>query len=331
MIAYQTSFIDYSDVFLPVQGLRDVSMEHVLGIDSIYDAARIECETNGMSKEILFFKERNGIKTPAEIIHKNGEHQIAISLTFCQFVWAVGLYMSAYFDNIVQIINKLSSNMHGCKANMSYVEYAEKQFRLARSLIWGYNHDAFFEMPHILDPQHFKEPIEKANGILVGGVVFVFCHELSHNILGHTHKESTDEESVVEESGADDYALDFLSETFDGEFGLTHKVGAATVLCSLLLMGEDSISGGSRHPHTDYRIRMMMKRFDLHEIDNLWGYVGSAIRLWLLVFGGLTIQEDMQAGGFKYYKDFYEHYLELLTRVREERYPKLVKPAWYVE
>jgi len=75
----------------------------------------------------------------------------------------------------------------------------------------------------------------------------------------------------------------------------------------------------------------MMQRLDLHEMDGLWGYVGSSIRLWLLVYGGLTIQEDMKIGGFDYYKDFYEHYLGLLTRVRKERYPKLVKPDWYVE
>lgn len=333
MIERQTSLFDYSEVFLPVQGLRDVCMEHVLEIESIYDAANIEFETNGLSREILFVEESDGIKTPAEILLEKGEYQISISLSFCQFMWAVGLYMTAYFDNMVQIPNmdRAGTNVHGYKANMNYVEYAKEQFRLARSLIWGYNHDAFFEMPHILDQMEYEEPIQKANGILVGGVAFMFCHELSHSILGHTHKESTDEESIAEEAAADNYALDFLSDTFDGEFGFTHKVGAATTLCSLLMIGEDSISGGSRHPHTDYRIRMMMQRLDLHEMDGLWGYVGCAIRLWLLVYGGLTIQEDMKVGGFDYYKDFYEHYLGLLTRVREERYPKQVKPAWYVE
>lgn len=332
-IPHQTSLFDFSDVFLPVQALRDVSMEHVLNIEEIFEAANIECDTNGLAKSILFFEETKGIKTPAEIVPTNEGNQIAISLTFCQFVWAVGLYMSAYFDNIVQIPNmdKAGTNIHGYKANKSHVKFANEQFRLARFLIWGYNHDPFFELPNICDPLEYKEPIEKANGILVGGVAFIFCHELSHSILGHTHKDSTDEESVAEEAAADNYALDLLEETFAGEYGFTHMVGAATVLCSILMMGEDSISGGSRHPHTDYRIRMMMQRFKLHEMDCLWGYVGSAIRLWLLVYGGLPIEEDMKTGGFDFYKDFYEHYLNLLTEVRQQRYPKLVKPAWYVE
>jgi len=116
----------------------------------------------------------------------------------------------------------------------------------------------------------------------------LFCHELSHNILGHTHKKSTDDESVAEETAADNYAIELLSNTFDGDFGFNHKVGAVTVLCSLHVMGKDSISGGSRHLHMDYRIRMMMTKLILHEMDCLWGYVGSALRLWLLVYGGLT-------------------------------------------
>lgn len=52
-IAIQTSFFDYKDLFLPVQALCDVSMEHVLGIDEIYEAATIECDTNGLSKRYL--------------------------------------------------------------------------------------------------------------------------------------------------------------------------------------------------------------------------------------------------------------------------------------
>ena len=332
-IPIQKSFFNYTDIFLPVQALRDISMNHVLGIDDINEAVNIECDTNELSKKILFFEERNGIMTPAEISFVNGKYQIAISLSFCQFVWAVGLYMTAYFDHIVRIPNMYATglNIHGYKAIKNYVEYAEEQFRLARSLLWGYNHDAFFELPNICDPLEFRELIEKANGVLVGGVAFLFCHELSHNILGHTHKKSTDEESVADESAADNYAIELLSDTFDDDFGFNNKVGSVTVLCSLLMMDEDSISGGSRHPHMDYRIRMMMTRFNLHEFDCLWGYVGSALRLWLLVYGGLTIQEDMNTGGFDSYKDFYEHYLRLLTQVREQRFPKLLKPVWYVE
>lgn len=53
--------------------------------------------------------------------------------------------MTVYFDNVVQIpnMNAAGTNIHGYKANKDYLEYANEQFRLARSLIWGYNHDVF--------------------------------------------------------------------------------------------------------------------------------------------------------------------------------------------
>ena len=139
-IPIQTSLFDYSSVFLPVQALRDICMEHVLGIESIYEAVNIECDTNALSKEILFVEERNGIKIPAEIEPHGDEYRIAISLSFCQFMWAVGLYMAAYFDNIVQIpnMNAAGMNILGYQANMNHVEYANEQFRIARSLIWEY-------------------------------------------------------------------------------------------------------------------------------------------------------------------------------------------------
>lgn len=61
--------------------------------------------------------------------------------------------------------------------------------------------------------------------------------------------------------------------------------------------------------------------------DSLWGYVGTAIRIGFLVYGGLMIEKDMKIGGFDNYKNFYEHYLDLLSMVRTSKYPKLVKQA----
>ena len=93
-------------------------------------------------------------------------------------------------------------------------------------------------------------------------------------------------------------------------------------------MGEDSISGGGTHPDMDVRIENLVVKMDLHEMDPLWGYLGVAVKLWLLVFGGLSIEEDMQHPGFGSYKEIYSFYMEKLKTVRQERYPKIVKPDW---
>ena len=124
--------------------------------------------------------------------------------------------------------------------------------------------------------------------------------------------------------------MDYLSDTFDTEDGYTNKAGVANLMCSILLLGKDSVSGGGSHPHMDVRIDMMMKRMNLHEMDILWGLVGNAIRLWLLVYGGYSIAEDMQVCPFNYYKDFYDYYLGRLRESRQMLCPEYLKPSWYI-
>lgn len=328
------SLFDYTNVYLPVQALRDLSIEHVLNIESVWEAADIEVKTNGLSNNILFIEENDGILNPGEIKEKNGAYEINISLTFCQFMWAVGLYISTVFDNIVQIpmMNAMGTNVHGYKANKEAVDFANDSFFRARRLLdRHWRKEIFFEIPNICDPQVFKDEIGKANALMISGVGFIFAHELAHSYLGHTKTVASSEQMVKDEVAADELAFEWLSETFDDESGYTNKVGIANLLCSLLFLGPDSVSGGGSHPHMDIRIDLLMKRMNLPEIDILWGYVGSALRLWLMVFGGHTIAEDMALNPFNFYKDFYEFYLMKLRETRERLYPEFIKPSWYVE
>lgn len=328
------SLFDYTNVYLPVQALRDLSIEHVLNIESVWEAADIEVKTNGLSDNILFIEENDGILNPGEIKEKNGAYEINISLTFCQFMWAVGLYISTVFDNIVQIpmMNAMGTNVHGYKANKEAVDFANDSFFRARRLLdRHWRKEIFFEIPNICDPQVFKDEIGKANALMISGVGFIFAHELAHSYLGHTKTVASSEQMVKDEVAADELAFEWLSETFDDESGYTNKVGIANLLCSLLFLGPDSVSGGGSHPHMDIRIDLLMKRMNLPEIDILWGYVGSALRLWLMVFGGYTIAEDMALNPFNFYKDFYEFYLMKLRETRERLYPEFIKPSWYVE
>ena len=166
---------------------------------------------------------------------------------------------------------------------------------------------------------------------MIGGVAFLFTHELAHNILGHTHIMAILDQVVKDEIAADNLAMGYLSDTFETNNGYTNKVGIANLLCSLLLMSSNSVSGGSSHPHMDIRIDMMMKRMELPETDILWGYVGCAMRLWLLVYGGYSIEEDMELKGFNFYHDFYDFYLKKLHEARQKLFPEFIKPEWYSE
>lgn len=165
----------------------------------------------------------------------------------------------------------------------------------------------------------------------IGGMCFIMAHEFSHNFLGHTHYPENQEVTIEDEMNADESALSFISTEFSGKFGLTYKVGIANVLCALLLMGQDTISSDGAHPHMDVRIANIMNKLELSHEDMLWGYVGCAIRMWLLVYGGYTIVDDMKAGPFDTYGDFFEFYLKLLKEYRERNFPEVLKPDWFTE
>ncbi len=321
-----------SKAFLPVQGLRDHIISYVLDVKEIAEALENECDTNDLSRSFMFWEERDRIKVAAAIIPVDKEYQICLSLTFAQYLWSVGLYLINYFDNCVQIpmMNAVGLNIHNYQPDLDAVSYAEEQFFLARQLTRTVCRESFFYTYNILNPGPYKDIIEHANGAMLGATLFLFTHELAHNYLGHTHILNTYARSVADEKAADHVAMDFIESTFDGPNGTTNKIGIALLFSSLLLMGEDSISGSGTHPHIDVRIAYIVDRLQLDPMDNIYGLIGSAIRLWLLVYGGLTLQEDMASGPFTYYKDFYDHYLSLLTSTRQRRYPDLVPPAWEV-
>ena len=331
----QLSMFDYSkSYFLPVQALRDTAMEYVLNIESLYELLEADSETNGLSRTILFVEEQDRLKNTAEIKEVDGKQQIQISLNFCQFVWAVGLYMITYFDNYVQIpfMDAMGCNSHNRKANPMEMEFADDNFMRARFMLHKLNRESFFVIPNICDPQIFKEAIGHANGCFLGSLAMLFAHEFSHNLLAHTQHQSTPAQSVEEEKEADKMAVSLLSDALEGDNGYTLKAGIAILMCSLLLLGEDSIDGGSAHPHMDVRIDYVMNDLDLPQEDQLWGLVGSAIRLWLLVYGGYSIEEDMQVKSpWFYYRDFYNFSLHKLTEVREKRCAPVCKQPWEVE
>lgn len=329
----ELSMFDYSGIFLPVQALNQQVVETALGIEDLYESMNVDVETNDLSNGILFEEEHDRIQNVAEIRDVDGKHQITFSLTYGQFMWSVGLYLSTYFDNIVQIpmMNAVGTNVNGYKANMDAVRFANDIFFRARQLMYRVVPDSFTQIPNICDPQAFKDEIGKANGIYIGGMCFIMAHEFAHNFLGHTHYATNQEVSVEDEMSADETALSFISAEFDGGNGFIFKVGIANVLCALLLMGQDTISSDGAHPHMDVRIASIMSKLQIPDEDILWGYVGCAIRMWLLVYGEYTIEEDMKAGPFDTYGDFYDYYLKLLKGYRERKFPKVIKPDWFTE
>ena len=154
-------------------------------------------------------------------------------------------------------------------------------------------------LPISVIPNNFENIINHANGVYCAAIAFIYAHEFSHNYLGHTQIQQTLSHTVDDEIDADDTAISFIQTEYDSAWGNTYKAGVATVLAALLLMGEDSISGGGTHPDMDVRIENLVAKLDLHEMDPLWGYLGVAVKImvtciwWFIHQRGLCNSPDL--------------------------------------
>ena len=213
----ELSMFDYSKIFLPVQALNQQVIESVLSIGNLYKSMYIDVNTNDLSNEILFEEERDRIRNVGGIRQGQWKSPITFSLTFGHFMWSVGLYLSTYFDHIVQIpmMNAVGTNINGFKSNMEAVSFAKDTFFRARQLMFRVERESFTQIPNICDPQAFKKEIGNANGIYVGGMCFIMAHEFAHNFLGHTHYAANQEVTLEDEMSADETALSFISSEFD--------------------------------------------------------------------------------------------------------------------
>lgn len=211
------------------------------------------------------------------------------------------------------------------------MEFADNIFFIARRLKdTNFNPNVVNAFPSVENPKEFSAEIENANTIYCGALTFMFSHEFSHQYLGHTRIENTYSRSIKDEIAADDTAIDYLKPEFDDENGRIYQTGIVTLLAALLLSDKDSISGGGTHPDMDIRIKNIINHFDLPDLDPLWGYLGTAIKLWLLHYGDLTFEEDqkIKPDGFSSYREFLDCYLMKLENTRKRMFPKECPRAW---
>lgn len=325
------SYMPQEQYFLPVELLSSHAIEYIEQIQELIEAVKGECLTNELSSKFTFIREHGILRDIAFIKkEKDGLFHIQISENFGQYLWSIGLYLSTYFDNKVQIpmMDMAGTNIHHYVANDKDLEFANEMFFNARRLLDHFVRELYWNKPNIAFPEPYTKLIEHANGIYCAAIAFIYAHEFAHNYLGHTHMENSYEYAIHDEIQADLTAMSFIQDEYETEFGFTYKVGVATVLSGLLLMGEDSISGNGTHPDMDVRIEKLMNELSLCDMDNLWGYMAVAIRLWLLVYRGITPEEEMKQSGFATYKDMYDFYLSKLKEVRQQRFPIITTPEW---
>lgn len=321
----------------PIVNLNPLVIDWIERIQELKDAIGDEIKYNGLHPNIHFVPDWDFLQKNGEIVLEKDDNKshIYFSQPFCQYLWSVALYLPAFFNTYINfpIYLKLGMRTIEDSPNLGAMRFAENTFFMARRLKdTNFNPQIIKAFPSVDNSTEFSAEIKNANNIYCGALAFMFSHEFAHQYLGHPRVENTYSKSINDEIAADNEAVNYLKAEFDEEHGKVYQFGIVTLLSALLLTEKSSISGGGTHPDMDVRIRNIISHFELPELDPLWGYLGTAIKLWLLLHGGLTIEEDQRImhAGFGSYREFLDCYLLALENTRKRLYPKECPRAWEI-
>ena len=164
--------------FLPVEQLSDDAIQCIEKVFELLDAIKDDCNINNFSRRFTFIREGKAISDVAEIKKdSDGLNHIYINENFCQYLWSVCIYLTAYFENVIHIpmMNTVGINKNGYKPNMVDVEYANDCFFRGRQLLHNFNRDVYWVTPNICNPQQFENIINHANGVYCAAIAFIYA------------------------------------------------------------------------------------------------------------------------------------------------------------
>ena len=321
----------------PIININSQVIDWIERIPELKESIGDEIKYNGLNPNIHFVPDWDFLQKNGEIVLDKEENKshIYFSQPFCQYLWSVALYLPLFFNTYINfpIYHKLGVLTIADMPDMNAMNFAEHIFFIARRLKdTKFNPNVINAFPAVDRPSEFDAEIKCANNIYCGALTFMFSHEFAHQYLGHTRIDNNYSRSIKDEINADNTAIEFLKPEFDDDYGRIYQSGIVILLAALLLSDKDSISGGGTHPDMDIRIKNIITHFDLSELDPLWGYLGVAIKLWLLHHGGLTLEEDQRISqiGIGSYKEFLDLYLSELENTRKRMYPKECPRAWEI-
>lgn len=263
---------------LPVRVLQQNfvhGFEHVN--PNFLETLKYEVDFNNLKPNILY-------ECPTQIIidcaHIDSYHKIHIFENFLQFVWSMCYSFPVLFDEAIHI--PLRDKHFTGVLDLSNVDIKStlELYKAALSLLKKYEEQIFFDLPN---PEKYylssKQRIEQANAISVSATVFVLLHEFAHHYLGHLDSFASGPNAKKEEIAADNLAFDNI--TFEGKAEEIHtrKVGIIIGVGSLILL-DDSMSGCEFHPDPDKRLKNMLDKMSLSEMDNIWGIASMICLLW---------------------------------------------------
>lgn len=244
-----------------------------------------------MKDEVAYNNLKAGIsynisKTPIQdIAHITQDRKIETFENFNAYLWCMSYVLFVLFDESIQKPMLAGTYNGQVDRPNPHIDKALKLFDYAMSLKSKYT-----PWPDDLpNPEKYgredKYYVEKTNGIFISAMVVILAHEIAHQYYGHLdYLPTTKEEYVNDEHNADFFAIDYVNENRSKPIYPSLKAGAVVCFCSLMLL-DGSLDGGPQHPNQDIRIKSIMERLDLVELDNMWGVASLAFRLWSFRYG----------------------------------------------
>jgi hypothetical protein len=213
-----------------------------------------------------------------------------------------------YDENIMK---PLMSNRYTGKFDLNnvLVRKALDIYSAGLSLFFDYRDSYFYNLPN---PEKFSENdsfnITAANGVFTSAMTFVLLHEFGHQYFGHLDVVSADK---ADEITADEFAFSKLETQFNTDKGATLKIGIVVGLCSLMFL-DSTMKGGDFHPDPDDRLKNIIEKLQLKELDNTWGIASLALKLWSI---GYNVEMN-QPTVVKNYKELFYYTLDELKKYK---------------
>jgi hypothetical protein len=230
--------------------------------------------SKGLHDKIIYHIQRDRIRRIAQL---NSRQQIELFENFNQYLWAMSHSLLVLFDKGIHE-PRLKGIFSGSFADSPEVADAWDLFKAGLSLKDKYSQEIFFHLPNPEINQQ-EEYILKANSLYLAALNFILLHEFGHQYFGHYNPSSSIAQAKADEHLVDDFAINKMSSHFDGQNGKTLKGGILVGALSLLFL-KRVLGGGDTHPDFDVRLKTIIERLALDDIDNLWGIASMAISLW---------------------------------------------------
>ncbi|WP_281323475.1 phage exclusion protein Lit family protein [Flavobacterium aestivum] len=241
-----------------------------------------EIQNNGLQRGIKYHIDKQKILHVASVnaASISSARQISTYETFNSYLWCICYALLVTFDEIIQKPH-LKGNYTGLidKKNKQ-VNAAIAVFKYGMSLRDNYSDwDKSIPNPEEFDCK-YTYYVERANSLFTSAMFFILSHEVGHNYFNHvTYNPATAAQSLQEELDADNFALEQVLSCQNKDLIPTLKHGAVAGMCALLFLSPKLYKGGT-YPDADNRIRNVMEKLNLKDLDLQWGMASLAFRLW---------------------------------------------------